>query len=109
MKFNQILELIEKRYSLYFNEYNINDLDIFLQGCHVALYLDDNENNSPSVFYKFCEWLLEYYSIPNYIPEESSSYEKILLFYNGSHEKAVKTFFKLYKQWHKEEFGEDAW
>ena len=115
MKVNNIKELndliyeMEKRLGLFIGNNDLGRLFCFIDG---FLYSKDINNVPFTVKEKkyiknFYKWIKKYYK---YYPDTSVGTEEIIIFYvkSNNHE-ATKEFFKLYKQWHKEEFGEDAW
>ena len=104
MGLHKLLKNMEKRPLMYISNYNIEVFHSFIAGYAGGRY--ERENKEDRNFEKFYHWLIKYYNVT----KVSASWYSILLFYNsGSHQEAIEKFFKLYKQWHKEEFGEDAW
>ena len=115
MKINNIKELndllreMEKRLELFIGDNNLGRLFCFIDG---FLYSKDinqipftvKEEKYNSDFYK---WLKKYYEHSSDI---CAGIENIIMFHAGpNNRQATKVFFELYKEWYKEEFGEDAW
>ena len=114
---NDLIREMEKRLEFFIGDNNLGRLLSFINGFIYSKYINQipltkkedlyytyKEDLYHSTFY---EWLKTYYEHPSDI---SLGKESIIMFYAGpSHSQATKNFFELYKQWHKEEFGEDAW
>ena len=105
MELNEFINLIEKRPQMYMECLNINDL-----GKIIRVYVDVKFKNNiisekENIFIsKFNDWIEKYYDAPIHTGWISN-----ILYFEISHTNAVNKFFELYKQWYKEEFGEDAW
>ena len=104
MELNILLESMEKRPLMYINDYDIRILSAYLSG----YFLGRAESSAYKLYEKnfdtFHNWVKDYYNAP-----KDTSWANTILYYEASHKSAIEKFFKLYKQWHKEEFGEDAW
>ena len=96
---NEFLSVLEKRPLMYIGEYNINYLSMFIGGYIKGKKIDYNE------FGEFQFWVMKYLELPR----RSVGWAKVIDCYSASQKEAVEYFFKLYKQWYKDEFGEDAW
>lgn len=115
MKFDNIEELndlireMEKRLELFIGDNNLSKLFCFIDGFMYSKYINKISLTQKEEKYSnnFYGWVKKYYEYPSDI---WAGTEAIIMFHSGpSNQEATKTFFKLYKQWHKEEFGEDAW
>ena len=96
---NNFLRILEKRPLMYIGEHNIHYLSMLISGYMVG------KNNDYNEFVKFQFWVMEYLDLP----KKSVGWAKVIDCYSASQKEAIECFFKLYKKWHKEEFGEDAW
>jgi len=105
MGLHKLLASIEKRPLMYLKDYNIDILSAYLQGYYMGRYESNNLDKEDEYFQSFYNWLQKYYDVSN----SSAKWSSILLYYNASHKTAIEKFFELYKEWYKEEFGEDAW
>jgi len=106
---NDLIREMEKRLELFIGDNNLGRLLSFIDAFIYSKYINQipltkKEDLYHSTFY---EWLRTYYEHPS---DTSAGIECIIMFHAGpSHSQATKNFFELYRQWHKEEFGEDAW
>jgi len=105
MNLNQHLKFLDEKYLMKFRGYNIDMLDMFIDTYLLCVYDFKIISLSEKRFQRdFHNWVKEYYSAP-----KDRSWSSTILYYEASHRVAIEKFFKLYKQWYKEEFGEDAW
>ena len=106
---NDLLREMERRIGLFIGYSDLSRLLSFLDGFIYSKNINeisftDKEQNYLDNFYN---WLKKHYG---YSSITSAGTESIIKFHSGlSPEEEVKSFFCLYKQWYKEEFGEDAW
>ena len=106
---NDLLREMEKRTGLFIGYSELGRLLSYLDGFLYSKKINDIPctHKEQSYIDNFYNWLKKYYGYPSDI---SAGKERIIRFNaNLSPEEEVKLFFCLYKQWHKEEFGEDAW
>jgi len=97
MTFQQIINIIEKRPSMLVGEKNIIYIYHYISG----FFAGKNENSLTEEEQKFInnfqEWIYDTYK-----PARETTWANILLFYEGSHENAIKKFNSLYKKFEKE-------
>jgi hypothetical protein len=106
---NDLIREMEKRTGLFIGYSDLGRLLSFLDGFIYSKDINNIPYTQKEQFYidNFYKWLVNYYAYP---PDISAGVESIIKFHAGlSPEEEAKLFFCLYKQWHKEEFGEDAW
>jgi len=106
---NDLIRNMEKRLGLYTGENNLGRLLCFIDGFICSKDINQISLTKKEELYRsnFYKWLRTYYGHPSDI---SAGIESIIMFHAGpSHSEATKKFFELYQEWHKEEFGEDAW
>jgi len=96
---NSLLSVLEQRPLMYIGEYNIHYLYMFISG-----YIKGKNINFDK-FRNFQFWIMKHLGLP----KRSVGWAKVIDCYSASQKEAVEYFFELYKQWYKEEFGEDAW
>jgi len=86
---------------------NINHLYSFIEGLLYCGEMYGKLSKEEKLFQdNFNKWVCSYY---NKI-DLDAKWNNLILYRNfNSTEQALYEFFKLYKQWYKEEFGEDAW
>jgi len=97
MKFNKLVETIEKHPLFFLGERDISYLMRFLAGYYFSNAVRDTENDKPSIgedadFEKFKIWVLKKYDL-----ESNHSIERVINYYTMSKEEAFNKFFEL---WH---------
>jgi hypothetical protein len=99
---NYLLKDIEIKPGLYLGNIDIYNLYSLLTGFNI---LRDSLVCDEIIFFtKFNDWIRIYYGNESKV----KNWVQLIVFYESPYG-AYETFFKLYKEWHKEEFGEDAW
>ena len=99
---NYILQEIEKKPGLYLGDFDVYNLWSFIG----AYKIFKTKFTQKDIIFinKFNEWVANYYGEKS----KTKSWANIIIS-NVSPYGAFNEFFKLYKEWYKEEFGEDAW
>ena len=96
---------MDEKYLMQFQDYNIEILYMFIDTYLLCAYDFKVINLSKKKFQSnFHTWVKKYYDAPI-----DRNWASTILYYELSHQSAINKFFELYKQWYKEEFGEDAW
>jgi len=103
---NELLKDMEKNgVEKYIGEVRFERFCNFI--CGYKLIQQENLKEDKLPAYEFTEYTKKYFGSSNSLTLGWASFIK---FYSGGcHKTAIDTFFKLYKKWHKDEFGEDAW
>lgn len=106
---NDLINEMDKRLEMFIGDNNLGRLFCFIDGFIYSKSIHKIPFTKKEVLYNnnFYTWLKKYYEHPSDI---WAGTEAIIMFHAGlSNKEATKNFFKLYKEWHKEEFGEEAW
>ena len=105
---NSLLNAMEVRLGMYVgcNEFGrmCSYINGILLGKEHSGSLLENEKEFRDTF---CDYVKDYYNVSCDI---LTNWEDVIFLYTSKNDnKAIEEFFKLYKMWHKEKFGEDAW
>ncbi len=106
MGLNDLLKDMEKNgVEKYIGEVSFERFHIFIGAYNYIQRINLKEDKLEA--YEFTEYTKKYF----YSSESSSrGWMAFIQFYSaGCDMNAINTFFKIYKKWHKEKFGEDAW
>lgn len=105
MELDEFIVLIKKRPQMYMACENINILGDLIRSYIDAKHKNNIISEKENKFLEnFTDWITCYYKAPI-----DTGWISNILYFEHNQKQAFSKFFELYKQWHKEEFGEDAW
>ena len=102
---NELLKDMEKNgVEKYIGEVSFDRFYLFIIGYY---YNKETTLEGVDLVYDFTEYTKKYFGSSD---SSTLGWAEFIKFYSGGcHKTAIDTFFKLYKKWYKEKFGEDAW